>query len=331
MIDNLLNREEQNLDMFFEKLDKMDTPVPDELEGRIRERITGIKARRNLFIKTTAAIAALLLIFIISLQVFPGFKAYAEGLPILGEALKWFKGDIGKEELNSIFKNAEGAVVRPKDMPVQTKALAKDEIEMLSNACSDALKVPYDVGYNVPSPEVIPFPNYIIDIKLKDAEISIQWDSVSSSGSYFQVIPLPENANMKKYLVFQKSNKLWDTLKTLMPVEYPSSTDEMDALLKTASMKVIEGKGSQASLAEVPSGPNKILQIARLLKEAVPTDEKAGLKPMEEYPIVLEFLSDSGVKRVYIMENEFIYEGKVYKSDVIRLRITRAILDQPYD
>lgn len=330
-MDNLLNREEQNLDMFFGSLDKMDIPVPNELEGRIRERITGIKPGRNLFIKTTAVIAALLLIFIISLQVFPGFKAYAEGLPILGEAIKWFNGDIGKEELNSIFKNAEAAAVRAKDIPVQTKALTKDEIEMLNKACSDALKVPYDVGYNVPSSEVIPFPNYIIDIKLKDSEISIQWDSVSSSGSYFQVIPLPENTDMKKYLVFQKSNKLWDTLKTLMPAEYPSSTDEMEALLKAASMKVIEGKGNKANLAEVPSGPNKILQIVRLLKEAGPADEKAELKPLEEYPIVLEFISDSGTKRVYIMENIFIYEKKVYKSDAILLRIRRAILDPPYN
>lgn len=328
-----LSRDERELDIFFDSLDKYNIVVPEELGGRIMYRIGSIKNNKNYLIKIASSIAALLLIFVLSIQVFPGFRTYAGSLPVLGVVLKGFAAyDIGKDELNDIFKKAESVIIKADDAKKSIKALTREEIDVLDKACWDVEKVPSEKDYDIPSPEVIPFPGYNLEIKLKDTVITIRWASVHDNGSYFDVIPIAKPpAELIRYRVFQKSNALWDTLKRIMPIEKPTVSGDLESLNGAASLKVRTGKGASPDLGSIPIGPNKTLYIARLLRDSTAAKDKVVMKPLDEYPIVLEFSLGSEKNLVYIMDNSFIYMDKLYKSDMIQMRVIRAIMDPPYD
>ncbi|ACB86159.1 DUF4179 domain-containing protein [Natranaerobius thermophilus] len=111
--------------------------VPENLDKKIIDTVESTyKRKRPLKLKklmTKSLTAALFIIFIFagSVNIFPGFYAYASEIPIIGAAADWFKGDRGTEHAQEMgYDEIDGFTIEQDDIKFTFENIMIDEGRM---------------------------------------------------------------------------------------------------------------------------------------------------------------------------------------------------------
>lgn len=107
-------------DRIMSNLKKKDFPIPEELDFRINKKIQELR-RNNFSLKHILAVsAAVLIVIITSINVFPSLAVYASEIPGIGGLIEWLvidKGilvakDNGYKDLGPIVVEKDGYTIR---------------------------------------------------------------------------------------------------------------------------------------------------------------------------------------------------------------------------
>lgn len=158
-----LNSDFDILDNYIESLKKEDITVPDILEDGIKEHITVVNRRKNIF-KTkvylrNTAVACLMLFIFIGLSVWiPSVSTYAKNIPVIGTLIEFIKGtDVGTQNAKNNGYNPVQLVTVCEDgytFAVNSMTMDEDRMVMQGTVTGDIFKInstesPVDIDMNI--------------------------------------------------------------------------------------------------------------------------------------------------------------------------------------
>ena len=135
-------------DRIMSNLKKKDFPIPEELDFRINKKIQELR-RNNFSLKHILAVsAAVLIVIITSINVFPSLAVYASEIPGIGGLIEWLvidKGilvakDNGYKDLGPIVVEKDGYTIRLENIFFDDSRIRLSAVLLLSNELFDNTK-----------------------------------------------------------------------------------------------------------------------------------------------------------------------------------------------